>query len=135
MFKPKNTVPTEEPVVAKPKHKKPAREAKMFQPSTFASRKAEAGEVKQDRRLVSLGKSDFNQRNQKTGVIESFEVELFMDLDHPTDRWAAFPNHPGLVPLHDNGNGRDEVTRYTGTLRKPAGSEWPDALPESTRPV
>ena len=119
----------------KPKHRKPAREVMVFQPSTFAIRKAEAGEVKQERRLVSLGKTDYNQRNQKTGAIESFEVEVFFDIDHPVDRWVSFPNQQGLVPLHDHGTGRDEVTRYTGTLRKPAGIEWPDSMPESVRPV
>ena len=63
----------------------------MFQPSTFASRKpqAEANEaVLNQRRLASLGPSTFTQRNRKTGMDESFEVELYVDMDHPIERFV-----------------------------------------------
>ena len=98
------------------------KDAKCFQPSSFASRKAQADENNAQlahRRLVSLGPLDYPQKNLRTGEIEYLEVEIFTDLDHPADRWVEFPDRPGLAPRQDYQGGKDEVTR--STLKRPLG--------------
>ena len=118
-------VPTvEEPTMQQPPRKKvEAREAKIFQPSSFASRKAQAdadNAARKVRRLVSLGPSDFPQKNLRTGEVEYLEVEIFTDLDHPSDRWVKFPGpESGLVPLQDHLGNKDEVVRHA--LKRPLG--------------
>ena len=106
-----------------PKKKPAAHESKIFRPSSFASRKAEAeadNAIRAERRLVSLGPSDYRQKNLRTGKDEYIEVELFTDLDHPIDRWIKFPGpNGGLVPLQDHVGNNDKVVRHP--LKRPLG--------------
>lgn len=109
-----------------------AKDARCFQPSSFASRKAEADEdnaTRKERRLVSLGPSVFPQKNLKTGELEAFDVELFTDLDHPGNRFVRFPNQPGLLPLQGDSSVRDEVARTT--LQRPLGRPQSSAYVET----
>ena len=114
MRKPTPTV-EESPSPEPPRRKLEAKDAKIFQPSSFASRKARAdadNAARAERRLVSLGVADFPQKNLKTGEMEAIEVEMFTDLDHPVDRWVQFPGPHGLVPLQDYVGGKDDVVRH-----------------------
>ena len=115
--------------------KKPAHEAKFFQPSSFASRKleAEANIAKRaERRLASMGPTTFTQRNLKTGLDESFEVELYVDIDHPIERFVEFPWQPGhYMPLQDNSTITEQVTNYK--LDRPLGPAGERAQRDATR--
>ena len=117
----RDPVPAPEPPAPEPRRKKvEAKDAKIFKPSNFASRKAEADANNAklaERRLVSLGQSDYAQKNLRTGELEYFEVEIFADLDKPIDRWVKFPGpNSGLVPLQDY-TVKDEVVR--SALKRP----------------
>lgn len=117
------------------KEPRPTREARAFQPSSFATRRAAAERAEAERnavRLVSLGESEFSQRDQRTGEIEIYPVEILFDVDHPVDRYAAFPGHelmtlnPGGVP--------DDVTPLPPLRQgfgRPQTSAYPAALPEA----
>lgn len=98
------------------------RDARCFQPSSFATRKAQADADKATlarRRLVSLGESTFPQRNLNTGELEAFDVELYADLDHPINRYVKFPGQTGLTPLQHDAAAAEQVTRHT--LKRPLG--------------
>jgi hypothetical protein len=92
--------------------KPPARESRIFQPSTFASRKAEAdarNAILSRQRLASLGPTEYTQRNTRNGKIEVLEAELFVDVDHPTKRYVTIQGIPGVHPLFAASGDREKV--------------------------
>lgn len=139
MFRTKgdDTIPPEladEPLPAEPIVKKPAAEARAFQPSTFASRRAAATHKDTGRRLVSMGQSQFTQRNTSTGEIELIDVELYYDRDRPRNRFARFPGYTNLVPLQDDSRPAEQPqslgTLKNGRLGRPNVSAYPDSPPD-----
>lgn len=57
-------------------------------PPLFASRKPQAAAANEElskRRLVSLGETEFTQRNLPTGEIDVLPAKLFHDFDHPPE--------------------------------------------------
>lgn len=76
-----------------PRKKVAPEDAKAFQPSSFASRKAEA-EVNNaklaERRLVSLGPSDYPQRNLRTGEIEYSRLKSSLTWTIPPTAGSSF---------------------------------------------
>ena len=84
-----------------------ARLPRCFQPSSFASRKAQADEHNRDlskRRLVSLGETEYTQRNLRTGEIDVAPARLYFDRDHPRDRWVEINGVPGRHALNPGGD-------------------------------
>lgn len=82
--------------------------------ATFAERKAEADARNAERarrRLVSLGATEFTQRNTRTGEVEFVDATLYADLDHPTNRFVEIDGVPGLHPLNGGDQRRDETTK------------------------
>jgi hypothetical protein len=133
--------PEVEPVVEQAEHR-PAREAKVFQPSSFASRSADAGQrraERAERRLASLGPTEFPQRDTRTGEVHFLDAELFMDIDKPMQRFVQIDGMPGLHALHDDTRGKEnQVTPIPGTFRR--NGRGPSSLsepspPDSRRPV
>lgn len=91
--------------------------------STFATRKAEAStRPSQGKRLVSLGKS-MQPLIGRDGKDNYVEMELFYDLDRPSDYYVMGPGDTEPWPTVVN-ESRDEVTPL-GTIPKdtrPAGA-------------
>jgi len=118
-----------------------AKDAKIFAPSSFASRRADAernNAARSRRRLVSLGKSEFTQRDTRTSELEVIPVELFYDLDHPRERYAQFPGQQGLTPLQDDSGLRDAVVPLPGRVSRRCGPSAmsPEAQPDPPpRPI
>lgn len=118
----------------------PAAEPKAFQPSSFASRKAEAEAreaQRSQRRLVSLGATEFAQRNQRTGEVEYLAAELFMNLDKPMERFVSIDGVGGPYPVHSVDGKEDRVTPIPGKVRVRGPSQLtPPAAPDApSRPV
>lgn len=115
----------------------PASESKIFQPSTYASRKAErmaeGGPAAPSRRLASLGTTEKSWRNQRTGQVEVMELELLFDVDHPVNRYFRVPGDSVVQPLNQD-TGMTEVVaplppvgpRWHGA----PGSSFPRSLPD-----
>jgi hypothetical protein len=123
--------------------KRPTYEAECFKPSSFASRKAEADarrEALAEPRLVSLGPTEFAQRDRRTNEVEYIPAELYMDVDRPMHRYIRLDGRPGMHALHDETSGKqDRATPVPGTFR--LHGRGPSALtqrsenPDSRRPV
>lgn len=126
-----------EPVTAPVRERRRAHESKIFQPSTFASRKADAPPP-QGRRLVSLGQTECTRR-LTGGEIEVIAVELFMDLDHPMEKYVRLPGQR-LMALHDTSGPTEKVTKL-GTIKdrrasRPITDTFPAAGPQPPpRPI
>lgn len=146
MFSSKGTAarqPAEQPAAAPAKTRRPTREARCFEPSSFASRKAEAdaaNAARSEPRLVSLGESDYVQRNRRTGQPEVITVKLYVDVDHPMNRYAEVPGHPALVPIHSTEPGGTQTVplgRVDGRrLSRPESSAYLPSPPDpEPRPV
>ena len=125
-------MPTE-PAEPAPREKLQPKDARAFQPSSFASRAAVTRHHPTEQRLVSLGGSEFRQRTRDGGV-EILEVEMFFDRDKPMDRYARFPGHQVLTPLQDNSRQTEEVTALPPIrgrkLHRPDSSAFEPALPD-----
>jgi hypothetical protein len=106
---------------APPAGRREARDAKGFQPSTFATRKAEAADRSpRPRRLVSLGR----QVHRDPGVGESGrprvqEYEGFVDLDDPHTVYARMPGSTELVPVTLRTGEPDRVSRLDPMPARP----------------
>jgi len=91
----------------------PAAQSKIFQPSTFASRKAEvAGPA--PRRLVSLGYQPHwldDPSHKANGRPQRIDVELLYDADHPSQRYYRQDPNGVLEPLQDVHGKEQEVER------------------------
>lgn len=113
------------------RERRPAAEARAFRPSTFASRRGDASSRPQGRRLASLGKSDW-QRHLPRGDTEVVEVELFVGVDHPVERFIKFPGQP-LAALQDHSQRTERVTTLPPVkgrrLSRPAGAH-PASMPD-----
>lgn len=109
-------------------------EARAFRPSTFAERKAQAEanlrELAQPR-LVSLGPTEFHQRNQRNGSTEVLGAELFADVDHPMKRYICIDGSPVMHPLHSVDQRTEEVIPLRGRLR---GCGYPPMLHQPAQP-
>lgn len=68
-------------------------------------------------RIVSLGETEFTQRNQRTGEMEYLPARLVMDLDKPMERWLEIDGAPGRHALHSVSGKEDSATPIPGTLR------------------
>ena len=119
-----------------------AQDARIFnEGGTFAERKAQADAHKavlSRRRLASLGATEFQQRNQRTGNVEYLPAELFYDVDRPNDRFVAIEGVPGVHALNSVDGRQDAVTRLPGKVtRRPGPSGLtPEAMPDPPpRPV
>jgi hypothetical protein len=80
-----------------PTEKPPTRDAKAFQPSSFASRRPQAeanAAITSRRRLVSLGKSEFHEWTSD-GDTKVLDCELFMDSTSPAT--GSSPSRTGWV--------------------------------------
>ena len=111
---------------------------RCMRPSSFASRRAEAAAREAERahpRLVSLGKSDYWQRDRK-GNDTYTEVELFMDVDHPTKRYVQLPGYTGFTPLFST-DGQTTEVEHVGTFHKDrrTGSRFLPASSDEVRPI
>jgi hypothetical protein len=131
-------LPVEPP--APVRQKVAARDARIFtQGSTFAERKAQAEANRAtlaERRLVSLGQSEFAQRDQRTGKIEFIPSELFCDVDHPMKRYVTIDGLPGLIALNSD-DSREQVTPLPGSIQhrgRPSTRE-PSPTDPPPRPV
>lgn len=116
--------------------KKAAHEAECFKPSSFASRAAATTRTATPR-IVSLGRTEFTQRNVRTGQVESVPAELFCDYDRPMNRWVEIDGVAGRHPLNAVEGKEDTVTQLgrVSTRRGPSQLTEP-ALPESpARPI
>lgn len=76
---------------------------------TFDERKAATVAPNTQPRLVSLGPSEYVQRN-KSGDLEVLNVELFCDVDRRTDFYVRLPGESQLIRLADSDQRRDAVT-------------------------
>ena len=130
--------PTIEPRL--PRRHVEARDAHWFAPSTFASRQADADHANTTRsqpRLVSIGPSEFRQRT-RDGDVEILDVELFIDLDHPANRYVRFAGSASLHALQDDKR-TEQVTSLPPLperrFRRPAGSYDPSPPEPSPRQV
>ena len=119
-----------------------AKDARIFNEGrTFAERKAQADAARavlSQRRLASLGPTEFQQRNQRTGNVEYLPAELFYDVDRPNDRFVAIEGVPGMHALNSVDGRHDDVTRLPGRVtRRPGPSGLtPSAMPDPPpRPV
>ena len=117
----------------------PAAESKIFQPSTFASRKAEAAGPA-PRRLVSLGFQphylDDPSRGAK-GRPQRVDVELLYDADHPSQRYYRQDPNGVLEPLQDV-HGKQEQTEPLGVVDPKSWGHsgmYGDAPAETVTPV
>lgn len=121
--------------------KRPAHEAAIFtQGRTFAERKAQAdanNAAQAVPRLASIGDTEFTQRDRRTGDITTVPAKLFMDVDHPRKRYVSIDGQPGLHPLFNDDQRKDETTKVGRVTRRPGPSGLtPAALPDSPpRPV
>lgn len=91
--------------------------------ATFAERRGAAernAALLAKPRIASLGKSTYTRRIPKTDRVEAFDVELFVDIDHPMRRYAFHPNWgTQLVPLFDDAAKDGEGTVERWHLDKP----------------
>lgn len=83
---------------------RPARDAKVFEPSTFGSRRA-AGDVSRPQRIVSLGVSptwlpDLSAR--RSGHGRMVDVEYLYDIDRSSRRYRRVLPYGQLEPLFDS---------------------------------
>ena len=109
MHPPENTNAVAEPA----KGTDAARLPRCFQPSSFASRKAQADEhnrARSQRRLVALGETEYTQRDLRTGEIEVVPARLYFDRDRPRDRWVEIDGVRGRHALNSGGE-REKVKR------------------------
>ena len=116
---PDRTAATEPAAVVR-RERKPMSEAEAFKPSTFASRKAQPERnltALARQRVVSLGGTEFSQRNQRTGDVEFLDAELFMDLDKPMRRYVEIDGVPGRISLQGDDHPTDQETRLPGTVK------------------
>lgn len=131
------------PVIVAAVEKRPAYQAECFQPSSFASRKAEADARRAtlaEPRLVSLGPTEFAQRDRRTNEVEYIPAELYMDVDRPMHRFIRLDGRPGMHALHDVTSGKqDRVTSVPGTIRMrgrgPSALTERSEVPDTSRPV
>lgn len=123
MFRREAPALAEQPVSAPPaprRERRPAHESRIFtEGRTFAERKATAQATGTDtgRRLVSLGSTEFAQRNQRTGLTEYLDAELFMDLDKPMERFVQIAGVNGMHALHSVEGKEDKTTLIPGRIR------------------
>lgn len=110
-------------------------------PSSFATRKAQAdaaNEALSKRRLVSLGESEYTQRNLRTGEIDVLAARLYFDRDHPSQRWAEIDGVQGRIPLHTS-DALETVTKLpplkNGMPRGPSAQTDPSVADPPPRPV
>lgn len=111
----------------------------MFQPSSFASRKAEAAGPA-PRRLVSLGYQphwlDDPSHNAK-GRPQRVDVELLYDADHPSRRYYRQDPNGVLEPLQDD-HGKEEQVEALGVVDPKVWGHsgmYGDAPAETVTPV
>lgn len=94
--------------------------------------------MEQPRRLASLGLSEYRQQDWKTKRMEVVEVELFVDVDHPAQRYFRTPRDV-LQPMHDTSGKEDEVVSYgpvSSSLRAWRSGTYPESPPDpAPRPV
>lgn len=113
----------------------PAAESKIFtQGRTFAERKAQAEANRatlSQRRLVSLGQTEFPNRNRRTGQVEYLPAELFYDLDHPSKRYVRIDGDTVLHPLFDVNPKDPPPQRLPGRIRNRG---LPSVLREPSQP-
>lgn len=129
--------PTQAPGEPLASPRPPARDSRIFQPSTFATRKAESASRPrpQGRRLVFVGTTEHRQNDIKTGRVEVVDVELYVDADNMARQFYRFPR--GVIQAADVDNRVDEVTPL-GVFRRDRHprSGRADAVPEpAPRPV
>lgn len=115
-------------------------EAEFFKPSSFASRKAKSVDRSaQPERIVSLGLTEFGQRDPRTNELKYLEAEIFCNLDKPMERWVEISGVAGRYPLHTVTGKEDAVTRFPGTIKRIGRELHPDRIPapreEPPRPI
>ena len=110
-----------------------AKDAAIFQPSSFASRKAEA-QARGDGTaplLVFMGVSEQTVTTNTRGDVRVVEVALYHEKQHPARRWFRMLPHGQLTPMFEADSNTDTVTpigRVRGGLRFP--NRYPDAAPD-----
>lgn len=120
--------------------RKPANESKVFQPSSFASRKAAAdaqNAARAEPRIVSMGATEFTQRTGQTGEVEIVSAQLFCDVDHPVDRWIEIDGTPGRHSLNSDDR-REQVTKLPplkGRTRGLSAMTQPSNAVEQVTPI
>ena len=95
-----------------------ARDSRIFtEGSTFAERAAQRRQWMESRGidhtqriLLPLGKSDYRQRNLRTGAEEIVRVDLYVDRHNFNDTYVRFPNGP-VVSIDTGGPGPDTSER------------------------
>jgi hypothetical protein len=115
-----------------------ARDSRIFtEGSTFAERAAQRRQWMESRGidhtqriLLPLGKSDYRQRNLRTGAEEIVRVDLYVDRHNFNDTYVRFPNGP-VVSIDTGGPGPDTSERLAPI---PVGQTW-FGRPESTYPT
>lgn len=118
-----------------PPVRREARDARVFEPSSFASRRAERaarGEDRRDPRLVSLGRTEYRLMGSTGQPNRIAEVEMLFDADSPNDFYVRHPGTSWLEPIQRGPDHRQEVVSL-GTVRArdprwtpTAGSALPD---------
>lgn len=111
-----------DPAPAPVSEKVPTHRARIFQPSSFASRKAQAEANNAERavpRLVSLGPTErwMRDRNNQQIMVEG---ELFCDVDNPMRTWVKLEGYTNLEPLFDLGDGKSDKAEALGTIKRDA---------------
>lgn len=142
MFRRESTPPPPAPAAPAPRReKRPAHESKIFtEGRTFAERKADAdanNAQHSGRRLVSLGSTEFAQRNTRTGETEYLDAEMFMDLDKPMERFVQIAGVNGMHALHSVEGKEDTTTPVPGKIRARGPSQLTQSAPPDppARPV
>lgn len=115
-----------------------ARDAKVFQPSSFASRKAEPKPtVDTGMRspwgapLVRIGVTERWVRDNRTNKERWVEGVLYMEKGKPLRMWADIPGFRTMIPLFDPNPHPDEVeelgtfdgVRFEGAFTSTAGRD------------
>ncbi len=114
----------------------PARQAKVLEPSTFASRRRP--EEPRGRRMVHLGTQQIrlpaagrSQRNQVA------EVDVWFDADHPAQMFAGYPGDPTLQPVAQRTYDAEKVEQL-GAIRVNPGmpsTTFAPGEPDRVRPA
>jgi hypothetical protein len=122
------------------REKPPARESKVFAPSSFAARKAEAearAAIRAQPRLVYMGTSEYTMRNRNGGIEIVEGVRLYFDADHPRKRYADIPGY-GMTPMQDESGVTDSSTPLPplrGGFGRPRSLRDPSPADPPPRPV
>ncbi len=115
----------------------PAHEAKVWEPSTFASRRAEnvaAGRTELPQRIATLGvvKTPLDmpgRAGREGGAPRIVDIEYFFDVDHPAKRYRRVLPYGALERL-DRVTGAEDSVQDMGFIprsSRPAGAFAPAA--------